>query len=88
VAEISGARTSSNIPAVMLRSMSRRTQPYRKGQARMPGPALTAMLRGRTAGGFNPADITRGAFLAKASTRGRGRPKRPVRPKRPARPAR
>jgi hypothetical protein len=62
----------------------RQTQPYRRGP-RMPGQALTNMLRGRSATGFNPADITRAAFLVKA---GKGKRKRPARPPRPARPAR
>jgi hypothetical protein len=39
---------------------SRRTQPYRKGQARHAGLAMKAMQKGRTGTGFNPADITRG----------------------------
>lgn len=85
MAEISGARTSTNIPAVMLRSFSRRTQPYRKGQPRMPGPALTNMLRGRTTSGFNPADVTRAQFLIKA---GKNRRKPGSRPQRPPRPPR
>jgi hypothetical protein len=37
-----------------------RTQPYRTGQARMPGLALEAMLRGRAPGQtFNGADFLR-----------------------------
>lgn len=82
MAEITGARTSTNIPSVMLRSMSRRTQPYRKGQLRMPGPALTNMLRGRTTSGFNPADVTRAQFLVKAANGAGKRSSRPARPKR------
>lgn len=82
MAEITGARTSTNIPAVMLRSFSRRTQPYRKNQLRMPGPALTNMLRGRTTSGFNPADVTRAQFLVKAA---KGRRKPGSRPSRPPR---
>ena len=38
---------------------SRRSQPYRRNTARAPGPALSAMLRGRTAYGRNPADARR-----------------------------
>lgn len=88
MAEITGARTSTNIPAVMLRSFSRRTQPYRKGGPRPPGTALTNMLRGRTTGGYNPADTTRAQFLVKAANR-RSKPgKRPPRPARTKRPAR
>jgi hypothetical protein len=34
-------------------------QPYHGSTPSQPGPALTAMLAGRTAGGMNPADITR-----------------------------
>lgn len=59
---------------------TRQTQPYRKG-ARVPGPALTAMLRGRTTGGWNPIDSQRAMFL----TGERRRPKRPQRPARPKR---
>lgn len=61
---------------------SRATQPYRRG-ARTPSLALTAMLRGRSTGGMNPADTTRAAFLVAA-----GRRKRPARPARPPRPPR
>lgn len=61
---------------------SRQTQPYRKGSPRMPGMALTNMLRGRTTTGFNPADITRAAFLVKTSKGKRARPTRPARPAR------
>lgn len=43
---------------------NRGTQPYRKGP-RAPGAALVAMLRGRTAGGFNSADTTRAAQAIK-----------------------
>lgn len=67
---------------------TRRTQPYRKTAPRHPGLALTSMLRGRTTGGMNPADVSRGAATlmraAKAGKRHR-RPARPARPKRPAR---
>lgn len=39
---------------------TRRTQPYRKGAAaRGPGAALSAMLRGATAAGANPANQKR-----------------------------
>jgi hypothetical protein len=67
--------------------MSRMTQPYRKGAVRPPGQALTNMLRGRTAGGMNTADIWRGAAkLARAGKHSRGRAPRPQRPARPPRP--
>jgi hypothetical protein len=66
--------------------MSRRAQPYRKGNPlRVPGAALTAMTRGRSASGWNPKDLERNMqMLSKASKRP-GRPARPPRPKRPAR---
>lgn len=61
--------------------MARTTQPYRKGSAiRNPGPALQAMLRGRSLHGTNPADQRRALMLKKA--------KRKTRPSRPARPPR
>jgi hypothetical protein len=63
---------------------TRSTQPYRSGP-RQPGAALTAMLKGRTAGGQNPADTTRAAALIAAGKRTK-RPARPVRPQRPPRP--
>lgn len=44
---------------------TRRSQPYRVG-ARSPGAALTAMTKGRTAGGLNPKDAERAAFLTNA----------------------
>lgn len=34
-------------------------QPYQGQQGREQGPALLAMLAGRTAGGWNPMDVTR-----------------------------
>jgi hypothetical protein len=34
-------------------------QPYTQAGGREPGPALMAMLAGRTAGGFNPMDAQR-----------------------------
>jgi hypothetical protein len=34
-------------------------QPYAKAGGQMPGPALLAMLGGRTLGGYNPQDVTR-----------------------------
>lgn len=71
--------------------MSRQTQPYRKG-ARAPSAALTAMLRGTTSAGFNPADVKRSAFLIAAGKHRRarpaGRPARPARAPRPERPPR
>lgn len=62
---------------------TRRTQPYRQG-ARHPGAALTAMLKGRTTGGWNPKDVERVKMLTRAG----GRPKRAARPPRPQRPPR
>jgi hypothetical protein len=62
---------------------TRATQPYRKG-ARTPGPALTAMLKGRAANGTNSADVKRAGYLVAAGKRH----KRPDRPQRPARPPR
>jgi hypothetical protein len=38
---------------------TRRTQPYRRGLARPPGGALTAMVMGRTLYGQNPQDVNR-----------------------------
>lgn len=61
---------------------TRATQPYRKGP-RQPGAALTAMLRGRTAGGHNPADVSRVAMLMRA--KGKTKRRRPQRPERPPR---
>jgi hypothetical protein len=63
---------------------TRTTQPYRKGLARAPGAALTAMLKGRTTTGYNPADAKRAAALIAAAKRHK-RPARPQRPKRPVR---
>jgi len=68
--------------------VSRRTQPYRKGP-RQPGQALTAMLKGRTASGFNPKDIERNVQkLTRAGASQKNRPERSARPDRPARPTR
>lgn len=63
---------------------TRATQPYRQG-ARTPGPALTAMLKGRSAGGMNSADVKRAGYLIAAGKRHK-RPDRPQRPQRPDRP--
>jgi hypothetical protein len=38
---------------------SHRTQPFRRGSGREAGPALSAMLRGRSAFGQNPQDLHR-----------------------------
>jgi hypothetical protein len=57
-------------------------QPFR-GNARQPSLALQAALKGRTAGGYNPADAKRAAYLTKGA-----RPARKPRPQRPARPPR
>lgn len=38
---------------------TRRTQPYRKGQARQPGRSLSAMLRGSSPTMGNPQDTKR-----------------------------
>lgn len=43
-------------------------QPYHASTPQMPGMALTAMLAGRDAQGFNPMDITR---LTQKAGRGR-----------------
>lgn len=43
---------------------SRRTQPYRKGMPRAPGPAMQAMIRGKPLGMPNPADRKRAAQRA------------------------
>jgi hypothetical protein len=68
--------------------MSRRSQPYRKGSSlRLPGMALTAMKRGRTAAGFNPKDIERDVAMVQR-VKARARPQRPARPDRPPRPPR
>jgi hypothetical protein len=65
---------------------TRRSQPFRQG-ARVPGAALDAMKRGRSASGSNPQDTVR-AFLTAAKKRGQKRPDRPARPERPPRPPR
>lgn len=54
-----------------MRLSGRTTQPYRKKLARGPSASLTAMKRGRTLYGQNPADITR--LAAKQSKRRRRR---------------
>jgi hypothetical protein len=54
---------------------TRATQPYRQGP-RMPGAALNAMLKGRTAGGYNPADAKRAGYLIAAGKKMAGRPSR------------
>ena len=52
---------------------SRRAQPYRATGARHPSGALTAMLRGRTMGGYNPKDLERNtALLTRKRRAGRG----------------
>lgn len=88
MSEVTGARTTTNVPAVMLRragGATRKTQPYRKlGVPRLPGQALQNMLRGRTMTGTNPMDIQRGVQrLARAAASSRR--KRPGRPARPTR---
>jgi len=62
---------------------TRKTQPYRKG-ARVPTDALRAMVKGRTAGGANPADVSRMAqqLATAGESRGSARPPRPARPAR------
>ena len=61
---------------------SRTTQPYRQGP-RVPTMALQAMRKGRTAGGFNMADIWRDAQkLGRAKGKSTARPARPPRPPR------
>lgn len=66
---------------------SRLVQPYRKG-SRNPSPALTAMTRGRSFGGYNPMDVTRNVQRLTRAGQTKKRPQRPVRPERPQRPAR
>lgn len=69
--------------------MSRRAQPYRTGSPlRKPGAALDAMLKGRTAAGFNPKDLERNAQMIQRVAKAPKRPPRPARPARPQRPAR
>jgi hypothetical protein len=69
--------------------MSRRAQPYRKGSPlRQPGAALNAMLKGRTAAGFNPKDLERNMQTLQRAAKAPKRPARPARPPRPDRPAR
>jgi hypothetical protein len=65
---------------------TRRSQPYRQGP-RVPGVALDAMKRGRSASGSNPQDAVR-AFMSAAKKRTSKRPDRPPRPERPPRPPR
>jgi hypothetical protein len=65
----------------------RRSQPYRRGP-RVPGPALTAMMKGRTASGFNPKDLERNVQKLVSAGKSRKRPERPTRPERPQRPPR
>jgi hypothetical protein len=68
--------------------VSRASQPYRKGSSlRLPGMALTAMKRGRTATAFNPKDLERNMALVQR-VKARSRPGRPSRPDRPPRPPR
>jgi hypothetical protein len=63
---------------------TRATQPYRQGP-RMPGAALNAMLKGHTAGGYNPADAKRAGYLIAAGKKMAGRPSRKPRTQRSAR---
>jgi hypothetical protein len=63
---------------------TRRSQPYRAG-AREPGPALTAMLRGRTAQGHNPIDLVRRTQTLMRAARAPGRKARQPRKPRQAR---
>lgn len=62
------------------------SQPY-KGTAVIPGPALAAMKRGRTAGGLNPMDVQRGAqtMVGLVAAETRHRKARKARPAMPAR---
>lgn len=63
--------------------MSRRAQPFRRGSdLRTPGAALDAMLKGRSATGWNPKDIERAAELKRASSRASVRVPRATRPPR------
>jgi hypothetical protein len=54
----------------------------------MPGQALNAMLKGRTASGYNPKDLERNVQKLVSAGRSRKRPERPTRPERPPRPPR
>jgi hypothetical protein len=63
---------------------TRLTQPYRRG-TRNPGPALTAMTKGRTYAGTNPQDLTRSVQKLIRAGGGRGTGPRPARPARPVR---
>lgn len=62
--------------------MARTTQPYRRG-ARLPSDALRAMLKGRTATGYNPQDLKRAAMLTAAAKKRRRGARRPLPKRRP-----
>lgn len=47
------------------------SQPYSQAGGQMPGPALSAMLGGRTLGGYNPIDAQR---QMQKATRGQQQP--------------
>jgi hypothetical protein len=51
----------------------------------MPGMALNAMLKGRTASGHNPKDLERNVQMLMRSKKSGKRPARPARPSRPPR---
>lgn len=56
-----------NGPQPWLIQPTRRTQPYRAEGGRAPGPALTAMLNGRSLYGQNPMDMMRQAQIRPGS---------------------
>lgn len=65
--------------------MSRSAQPYKRGSAlRLPGGALSAMLKGRSASGWNPKDIERAVQQLTSAAPG-SRTSRPPRATRPPR---
>jgi hypothetical protein len=51
----------------------------------MPGMALNAMLKGRTASGHNPKDLERNVQMLQRVKKSGKRPARPARPQRPPR---
>jgi hypothetical protein len=61
---MTGARGTDHLPPEQRprsRKMTRRAQPYRKRVGRLPGPSLSAMLKGAPMGLPNPADALRAA---------------------------
>jgi hypothetical protein len=75
VSTIIGARGTTalgpaQVPSGQTRSRkrTRRAQPYRRKHTRVPGPSLTAMLKGRPAFLPNPQDVKRD-LLKKSKTK-------------------